>query len=85
MFKEIENRINEILELPEEYFIFGEMIAYLVNIPKWKFAAFYVYTFTYIRQRDEGKDYRICLKWATFPYVLRYRIMVSRLRNWLWI
>ena len=83
MFKEIENRINEILDLPEDYFIFGEMVAYLAEIPLWKFAALYIYTFTYIRQREQGKEYRTCLKWAAFPYKLKYKIAVSKLRNWL--
>lgn len=82
MFKEMTTKIDEILDLPKECFIFGEIVAYLYNVPIWKMMGFYLYTFTYVKQREKGKEYRVCLKWATFPYTFRYKLFMSKLQRW---
>jgi hypothetical protein len=82
MFDKLTNDIDKILDLPDDHFVFGEMTAYLCGVPSWKRIAFYIYTFTYIRQRERGREYRTCLKWANFPRRLKRRIFVKRLQSW---
>lgn len=56
-------------------------VAYLYEMPLWKFLGFYLYTFTY-RSWQEGKDYRTCLKWVLLPYKIRWCAFKQNLRCW---
>jgi len=82
MFAAIAKQLDELFELEEDTFC--EVVALLYNLPIWKLCGFYCYTWTYIKQREKGRDYRICLKWVTFPYMLRYRMFVTRMKRLFW-
>lgn len=82
MFKQITTELDEILSDEDDGgTLFCLIAAYLYSIPIWKLCAFYVYTFTYLRDWGQGVSYRSYLKYVRFPYKLRYTLFVIRVKR----
>jgi hypothetical protein len=58
---------------------FCAVTCYLFQTPIWKLCAFYLYTFTFIREQKQGRTLRICMKWVRVPYTFLYKGFI---RDW---
>jgi len=88
MFDTITDKISELLEAypcdteQEGRTLARETTIYLYHIPIWKLCGFYLYSLTFIRDRDQGRTYRICLKTVLIPYLLHYKYWEHRIKQW---
>jgi|2_EtaG_2_1085320.scaffolds.fasta_scaffold01094_11 hypothetical protein len=57
---------------------FVEITVFVASIPLWQLPFVYLYTFRFWKK---GKEYRKCLGYIKFPYYLKYKLLMKRLRE----